>query len=54
VNEVPEGFPAETLYNFRTSSLAGHVIFWTMLGVAFDIIRLWSDALWPKRGTNAA
>lgn len=51
VNEVSETFPADTLWNFRTASIAGHVIFWTILGIGFDMLRRWSDA---RRGTNAA
>lgn len=45
VNEVPDSFPAHTLWNFRISSMAGHVIFWIFFGLAFDTLRQWrSDA----------
>lgn len=53
VNEVPEGFPADTLWNFRTASLAGHAIFWTILGIAFDILRRWFEARQPHPRANA-
>ncbi|CAM5761364.1 membrane protein [Labrys miyagiensis] len=35
VNEVPEAFPADTLWNFRAVALAGHLLFWAMLAAAF-------------------
>lgn len=35
VNEVPAGFPAVVLWNFRMASLGAQVIMWTTLALAF-------------------
>jgi predicted cobalt transporter CbtA len=35
VNEVPEGFPATVLWQFRIASLGGQAIMWTTLGLLF-------------------
>ena len=35
VNEVPEGFPAVVLWQFRLASLGAQVIMWTTIGLAF-------------------
>ena len=35
VNEVPEQFPAVTLWSFRIASLGSQVILWTTLGLLF-------------------
>lgn len=43
INEVPESFPANTLWNFRFASLSGHAIFWIGLAIAFDTLRKWKD-----------
>lgn len=43
INEVPETFPANTLWNFRFASLSGHVIFWIGLAIAFDTVRRWKE-----------
>jgi predicted cobalt transporter CbtA len=37
VNEVPEGFPASLLWQFRVASLGGQAIMWTILGLLFGI-----------------
>lgn len=37
VDEVPEGFPASLLWEFRLSSLGTQAIFWSTLGVGFGI-----------------
>jgi predicted cobalt transporter CbtA len=37
VNEVPEGFPATVLWQFRMASLGGQAIMWGMLGLLFGI-----------------
>lgn len=38
VNEVPEGFPATVLWQFRIASLGGQAIMWTVLGLAFGAL----------------
>lgn len=39
VSEVPDGFPADMLWNFRIVSLVGHLIFWGALGVGFAFLQ---------------
>lgn len=38
VNEVPEGFPADLLWYFRTASLGMHVVLWTVIGLGFGVL----------------
>jgi predicted cobalt transporter CbtA len=37
VNEVPEGFPATVLWQFRVASLGGQAVMWGALGLLFGI-----------------
>jgi predicted cobalt transporter CbtA len=37
VNEVPDGFPATDLWQFRLASLGGQAILWTWLGLIFGV-----------------
>ena len=37
VNEVPEGFPATVLWQFRVASLGGQLIMWATLGLLFGV-----------------
>ena len=37
VDEVPDGFPASLLWEFRLSSLGTQATFWAVLGVGFGI-----------------
>jgi predicted cobalt transporter CbtA len=37
VNEVPEGFPATLLWQFRIASLGGQAILWGALGLSFGV-----------------
>jgi predicted cobalt transporter CbtA len=37
VNEVPEGFPATVLWDFRIASLGAQAILWTTLGLLFGV-----------------
>jgi predicted cobalt transporter CbtA len=37
VNEVPAGFPADVLWNFRIASLGTQLVLWTALGLLFGI-----------------
>ena len=38
VNEVPEGFPAVVLWQFRMASLGAQTIMWTTIGLAFGAL----------------
>ncbi len=38
VDEVPEGFPATLLWEFRLASLGTQLVFWTALGVLFGLL----------------
>jgi predicted cobalt transporter CbtA len=38
VNEVPEGFPATVLWQFRIASLGAQAIMWATLGLAFGAV----------------
>lgn len=38
VNEVPEGFPADLLWHFRTASLGLHAVLWTVVGLGFGAL----------------
>ncbi|GAA0444740.1 membrane protein [Acrocarpospora corrugata] len=38
VSEVPEGFPADLLWNFRVSSLGTQVVLWGVLGVSYAFL----------------
>ncbi|HVY20089.1 MAG TPA: CbtA family protein [Bauldia sp.] len=38
INEVPEGFPASLLWQFRIASLGTQAVLWTTLGLAFGLI----------------
>jgi predicted cobalt transporter CbtA len=35
LDEVPEGFPAVVLWQFRMASLSAQAIMWTVLGLGF-------------------
>ncbi|MDQ0379584.1 hypothetical protein FB470_003578 [Amycolatopsis thermophila] len=38
VNEVPDDFPATTLWDFRTASLGTQVVVWSVLAVTFALL----------------
>ncbi len=38
INEVPENFPAMTLYHFRIASVGIHVVIWTVLALLFGYL----------------
>jgi hypothetical protein len=40
LNEVPDGFPAVVLWQFRMASLGAHTIMWSVIGLGFGI---WVD-----------
>jgi predicted cobalt transporter CbtA len=37
-HEVPEGFPAQTLWEFRLASLGTQVVLWAAIGVTFAVL----------------
>ena len=38
INETPEGFPADVLWQFRIASLGAQAIMWTVIGLAFGAL----------------
>ena len=38
INDVPEGFPADLLWQFRIASLGMHAVLWTTIGLAFGAL----------------
>ncbi len=38
VNEVPEGFPADLLWNFRVAAIGIQAILWTGIGLGFGAL----------------
>jgi predicted cobalt transporter CbtA len=38
VDELPDGFPAATLWSFRIASLGGQAILWTVIGLGFGLL----------------
>ena len=38
VNDVPEGFPADLLWNFRIASLGMHAVLWATIGLTFGVL----------------
>jgi len=38
VNEVPEGFPADLLWQFRIASLGMHAVLWATIGLTFGVL----------------
>jgi predicted cobalt transporter CbtA len=38
VNDVPDGFPADLLWQFRIASLGMHAVLWTTIGLAFGAL----------------
>ncbi|KGM30737.1 CbtA family protein [Inquilinus limosus] len=47
VNEVPEGFPADLLWQFRIASLGMHAVLWTTIGLAFGAL---AERSFARRG----
>jgi hypothetical protein len=52
VNEVPDGFPATTLWQFRLSSLGIQALLWSSFGVIFGTLA--ERVLNPKPAADAA
>ena len=38
VQEVPDSFPATTLWSFRVASLGGQATLWTVIGLGFGLL----------------
>ncbi|EXL10029.1 CbtA family protein [Aquamicrobium defluvii] len=38
VNEIPDGYSADLLWRFRTSSLGMHAVLWAVIGLAFGAV----------------
>ncbi|MCI0467034.1 MAG: CbtA family protein [Beijerinckiaceae bacterium] len=50
INEVPAGFPASVLWNFRLASLAARAVLWGVLGLAFGAMaQKWLERGQPNR-----
>jgi len=51
VDEVPDGFPASLLWEFRLSAIGTQAVLWTALGVGFGILSLRATAPAPGKST---
>jgi predicted cobalt transporter CbtA len=54
VHEVPRGFPAETLYRFRESSIGMQLVMWATIGLAFSYAAervMHGRPVFPRRST---
>lgn len=51
--EVPEGFPAQTLWEFRISSLGTQAVLWATIGVAFAFLLDRAEQRATKRAIDA-
>ncbi len=49
VNEVPEGFPATVLWQFRVASLGAQALMWATLGLAFGAVLDYGTARGDRR-----
>jgi predicted cobalt transporter CbtA len=52
VNEVPAGFPAATLWDFRVASLGSEAVLWMPLGLIFGVLAERRLIAPPSRGTR--
>jgi hypothetical protein len=52
-SEVPEGFPAQTLWDFRVASLGTQVVLWATIGVAFAALLQWATNRAVESGAAA-
>lgn len=53
INEVPDGFPATLLWQFRTVAFALQLVLWTSLGLSFGWLTERSMAAHPAPGSPA-
>jgi len=53
VNEVPVGFPATVLWNFRVASIGIQVVLWGTLGLAFGALTERQEAASTRSATTA-
>ena len=51
IDEVPAGFPATLLWNFRVASAGMQLVLWSVLGLAFGVVadRVLTDGMRPDR-----
>ena len=54
VNEVPEGFPAQVLWQFRTASFGAEAIMWATIGLAFGTLTERAQATRASAGLRTA
>jgi len=54
INEVPQGFPASTLWQFRLASLGTQLVLWATLGLAFGALTERSVSPRPRRPLRPA
>ena len=52
-HEVPDGFPAQTLWEFRIASLGTQVVLWATIGIAFAVLLDRAAQRATKRATDA-
>jgi hypothetical protein len=56
IDEVPDGFPADTLWSFRVASMGTNLVLWTAIGLGFGALthrRLVRDAGVASIGSRA-
>ena len=54
VDEVPEGFPASLLWEFRLSSLGTQAVLWTVLGAGYGIASMRAAAAGSRQAAVSA
>jgi len=54
VQEVPDGFPATTLWSFRMASLGGQALLWAAIGIGFGLLSHRVAARRPSARLDAA
>lgn len=52
-HEVPEGFPAQALWEFRIASLGTQAVLWAGIGIAFALLLERAEQRATKRATDA-
>jgi predicted cobalt transporter CbtA len=52
-HEVPDGFPAQTLWEFRVASLGTQVVLWATIGICFALLLERAEHRATKRATDA-
>jgi predicted cobalt transporter CbtA len=52
-HEVPDGFPAQSLWEFRIASFGTQVVLWATIGIAFAFLAERAEQRATKRATDA-